>query len=372
MKLIPLSKVSHTLQAGIALPWGVRDGDGNLLLAKGFKLQDEQTLHNLLARGMFVDAAEAQSGADPEPLPQAMSERWVGLEARLGTLLRSSTEQYFLQRVHESVELIADLADGNVDLLIFLILRHDHTRLHNYGIAHALHCAALCSLLSRRLGWSDERRQSLLGAALTMNLAMLDLQGQLAGRGTQPTPTERLLIDDHPAASALLLRQAGLADEEWLGAVEQHHEVPGGTGYPNRLSQPCETSQLLRFVDCFTAKHSPRWGRKPMPAQKAARELFTQSNGNPMAALIIKELGIYPPGCYVRLASGEMGIVTQRGSTANTPIVAAILNKRGESMMQPLRRDTTKPDYAIVSTVPEDAVLVTCPVDKLYDRQANR
>ncbi len=372
MKLIPLSKVSHTLQPGIALPWGVRDADGNLLLAKGFQLQNEQTLQNLLARGMFVDAADVHGGADPDPLPQAMSERWAALESRLGTLLRSATEQYFLQRVQESVALIATLAEGNTDLLIFLILRHDHSQLHNYGVVHALHCAALCSLLSRRLAWCDERRYSLLGAALTMNIAMLELQGQLAGRGTSPTALERQVINDHPAASALLLRQAGLADRDWLDAVAQHHEVPGGTGYPCRLSQPGEVSELLRQVDCFTVKHSPRWGRKAVPAQKAARDLFTQSNGSPMAALIIKELGIYPPGCYVRLASGEMGIVTQRGSSANMPIVAAIINRHGESMMQPLRRDTAKPDYAIVTSVPETAVLVTLPMDKLYERGADR
>ncbi len=373
MKLIPLSDVSHALQPGATLPWGVRDGDGKLLLAKGFLLRDMGMLNTLLTRGMFVDMVDTEAGRDePEVPQQTMSDRWASLEARLGTVLRSPTERYFLQRVEESVEMLASLTEGNTDLLLFLILRHDHSRLANYGVAHSLHTAALCGLLSRRLGWSEDRRQSLLGAALTMNIAMLDLQGSLAGRGAPPTPQERATIDEHPRLSACMLRDAGLTDEDWLDAVEQHHEVPGGSGYPNRVTQPSDMSQLLRFVDCFTAKHSPRVGRKPQPAQKAARELFTSSNGNPMAALIIKEFGIYPPGCHVKLASGELAIVVQRGASANTPVAAAITNKRGEPMQQPLRRDTAKPDNAIVSSVPDEQVMVRMPVEKLYDRKANQ
>ena len=119
-------------------------------------------------------------------------------------------------------------------------------------------------------------------------------------------------------------------------------------------------------------KHSPRAGRKPQPAQKAARELFTQSAGDPMAALIIKEFGIYPPGVFVQLASGEMAVVTQRGASANAPIVAAITNKSGDPLAHPARRDTSAAAHAIVSAVPQTAIKVQVSVDALYDRHANR
>ncbi len=379
MNLIPLAQVSYALRAGVTLPWGVRDSNGSLLLAKGYVLNDEAELHSLLERGMFVDAADAaktaKAGSRPESTAarvENMSGRWAGLEARLASLLRSSTERYFLQRVNESIEPIAALADGNVDLLIFLILRHDHSRLLNYGVVHSLHAAALCSLLTRRLGWPEPQRQSLIGAALTMNLHMLELQGSLAVRGSVPTEAERQIIIEHPFASARLLRDAGLSDADWLSTVEQHHENASGTGYPIGLTQPSEMARLLHFVDCFTAKHSPRARRKPQPAQKAARELFIQSGGDPLAALIIKEFGIYPPGVYVQLANGETAVVTQRGATANAPIVAAITNKNGDQLAHPARRDTSAASHAIVSTVPETAIKVRVGVDDLYDRQANR
>src|SRR5437868_5849248 len=80
MKLIPLTQVSHALQPGVTLPWGVRDGDGKLLLAKGFLLQDMGMLNTLLTRGMFVDAQDtANERDDAAPAQQSMSDRWAGL-----------------------------------------------------------------------------------------------------------------------------------------------------------------------------------------------------------------------------------------------------------------------------------------------------
>lgn len=376
MKLIPLSQVSSSLHAGVTLPWGVRDANGTLLLAKGHVLPDDKAVQSLLDRGMYVDAAEAAAAAAnkrPDAAKEeSMTTRWGGLEARLGTLLKSASDQFFIERVNEAIDTIAPLADGNVDLLIFMILRHDHSRPLNYGIIHSLHTASICSLLSRRKGWTEPQRRSIIGAALTMNLGMLDLQGSLAVRAGRPTEPERELIDKHPTIAADLLRAAGLTDTDWLTAVEQHHEVTGGTGYPNKVAEPTEMARMLRFVDTFMAKHSPRVGRKTQPAHQAARDLFTHSGGDPLAGLIIKEFGIYPPGAYVKLVTGEVAIVTQRGSAANAPIVMAITNKNGDPLSLPSRRDTSLVGTKIEATVDESLIRVRHSADRLYDRNANR
>jgi len=374
MKLIPLSQVSSALRAGVTLPWGVRDGNGTLLLSRGHVLADDRAVELLLDRGVYVDAAEvAGANAQADPAKQeSMTVRWSAAEARLGSILKAVKDPLFLARLNESIGHISALADGNVDLLIFLILRHDHSRPLNYGVVHSLHTAAICSLLSRRKGWEEPQRRSLIGAALTMNLAMLDLQGTLAARAGRPTEDEKLQIDKHPTDATELLRVAGLADESWLAAVEQHHEVTGGTGYPNKVEKPTEMARMLRFVDAFLAKHSPRTGRAPQPAHKAARDLFTNSGGDPLAGLIIKEFGIYPPGAYVKLDSGEVAIVTQRGAAANTPLVMAITNKNGDPLSLPSRRDTALANAKIVATVDEHTIRVRHSADILYDRTANR
>jgi HD-GYP domain-containing protein (c-di-GMP phosphodiesterase class II) len=295
--------------------------------------------------------------------------RWQALEARIGGLLRAPNDGLFLARLRQTLAAVVSTAQQHADELVYLILRHDHSRLSNYGVAHALHCAALCAVLAQRIGWSGTRCVSLVGAALTMNLSILDLQGRLASEGLPPTEAEREEIDQHPLASARMMRAAGLNDSEWLDAIEQHHEVHGGTGYPNKLQGPTEMSQLLRLVDIFTAKHSPRTGRGPLPAHQAARELFLQSRNDPFASILIKELGIYPPGCFVLLAGGEIAVVTHVGETARTPKVAVIINRHGEALMQPLRRDTALPLFAIQKTVPDRLVRVSVSADVLYGRR---
>ena len=372
MQLIPIEAIQHQLLAGTTLPWNVRNARGALLLAKGLRVTDEVMAAALRQRGVFVDAADLPPGlecvADDRP-SAGLAQRWYALEDGLGSVLRDAEHPTFLARTQEAVAQLLALTEGNTHELIFLIVRHDHVRFAGYGVAHSLHTATLCSLLSRQLNWSAAERTSLLGAALTMNLSMLELQGVMATRATGPSASERQQIREHPHASARLLRAAGLADGAWLSAVEQHHEVSGGGGYPAGVHAPCEMSQMLRFIDSFTAKHSPRAGRKPLPAQQAARDLFLQSSGDPLASLLIKELGIFPPGCYVKLASGEIAVVTHPGESAKTPLVAALTNRHGDALGQPIPRDTSRTGHGIVGTVPDQAVKLKVSAEDLYERR---
>ncbi|XLM19871.1 phosphohydrolase, partial [Chromobacterium piscinae] len=55
------------------------------------------------------------------------------------------------------------------------------------GSAHSVHVAAVLAVLGLRLGLSDEELRPLLGAALSMNLAITGLLNQLA---TQNEPLD--------------------------------------------------------------------------------------------------------------------------------------------------------------------------------------
>ena len=370
MKLLPLSDLRDRLAPGQPLPWGVRDAAGRLLLGKGHPVETEAVLTALLDRGVFVDAEEAAAeraaassatapaAAPPAAAPATPFERWDRLCANLGPLLLKPTEKLFLQRLREASAHVHALSESNSDLLLFLILRQDHGRFETYGVTHALHVACVCSLLAQRLGWDRADQERVIGAALTMNLAMIELQGTLARQAGPPTRRQRELIHEHPQQAVRLLRAAGLDDEPWLVAVEDHHERVGGGGYPRNRAEPGTMSQLLRLTDQFTAKHSARATRPALPAQVAARQLFIENPGNPLAALLIKEFGIYPPGCLVRLVSGELGIVVRRGRSANSPIVATLTTAQGRALATPELRDTARSPFAVASSVPEPATRV--------------
>jgi hypothetical protein len=61
MQLLPLMEVASQIKPGLPLAWGIRDGNGKLLLARGHRVADTAMLNALLSRGMFVDAAEMRA-----------------------------------------------------------------------------------------------------------------------------------------------------------------------------------------------------------------------------------------------------------------------------------------------------------------------
>ena len=215
--------------------------------------------------------------------------------------------------------------------------------------------------MAQRLGWTDRDATRAFKAALTMNLSMLALQGELAAQTGPLTEAQRRTIRQHPIRSREMLIQAGVTDVDWLRAVEQHHEKPDGSGYPLALRAPCELATLLQCADVYAAKLSSRAGRDAVAADRAGREIFMSDPNSPVTAALVKEFGIYPPGCFVRLASGESGIVVRRGPTVMAPVVSVMTDATGQALAAPIRRDTGERAHAIVAVVPARTVRATAP-----------
>jgi len=114
------------------------------------------------------------------------------------------------------------------------------------------------------------------------------------------------------------------------------------------------------FTSMFTAKISPRKGRVGLPAPLAARDACLGPNGRPdeVGGATIKALGIYPPGSYVKLASGEVAVVMRRGARADRPRVGSIVSREGQVMGVPALRDTTDPRHEVKGAVRTNEIRV--------------
>ncbi len=365
-----LRLVSDQIVVGQPLPFGVRDADGFLLLAKGRLVATEGQLENLLSRGLYVDhdaadAAEEAGQAGGAKRRLTLFDLWKQTTARLDLLLNSLHQDGFTGRCDTFAGQLMGLVSRDPDIAIYNSVRQDPNRLSLYGLSHALHCAMVCQLAATRAAWPEPRVRTLVKAALTMNLSIVEVQGRFATMG-RLNDTQRDQIRAHPQVSADRLQAAGVVYGDWLQAVLEHHEQPGGGGYPNSLGAPGEMASVLRMADVFMAKISPRTERPALPILDAARQMFAEANGNPLAAAIIKEYGIYPPGNFVLLASGEMAVVIRRGATAHTPTAASVTDKNGIPIVRTPRRNTADAAYAIKSSVPESKMLLRVPPERLY------
>ena len=79
---------------------------------------------------------------------------------------------------------------------------------------------------------------------------------------------------------------------------------------------------------------------------------------------------MYPPGSYVRLQNGEIGVVTHKGKQPSAPVVHALLGPRGAPLSFPIQRDTSKTLFAIREALYPEQADVRFSMQQLWGKEA--
>jgi len=371
---IALPQVRDLLRVGHPLPFRVLDDQGRLLLNEGNLLIDDAQFEALVERGAWAERALveaeriARAAADKAAAtPQSLFDRWERLlwqfDKLCRALIRRETSGSAVRPFFAALQALVDI---DPDVALFLCVRQDDRRFALYALTHSMHCAVVALLTGRQLGWPEDKLSSLGCAALTMNLAVLELQATLAEQDTPPTTKQLEQVRAHPNASVQLLRTAGVDDELWLATVAQHHEQVGGGGYPAGLTEVIDTAQVLRAADVFMAKISPRAKRPPMAAQLATRQLFQLRPGDPLAMAMIKTVGIHPPGTLLQLVNGEVCVAIRRPAKGTHPLVATLSDRNGKPIGNTHRRDTSQPEFAVQGPLQDSKAFPRVLPERVY------
>ena len=313
---------------------------------------DESTAHGLPPElEAVLRDVQTQLDADPtEALP--------ALRRRLASLLLEGAEARDFHKRLAFVETGLRLTlRAREDDTLFMLVQMLSDRQYGYCATHALLAATTCLLVAPLAELDETQTASLVRAALTMNVAMAELQDLLATQAQQATAYQREAIEAHPTEGARLLRELGVEDPLWLALVQDHHESPDGNGYPNQKTDLTVAQQILRMSDLLIARISPRTSRRGLWPNVVVGNLYleSQTRASPLGAYFVKQLCMYPPGSFVKLKTDEIGVVVRRGPRVNMPLVLAVTDPDGLLMTAPSRRDTQVPTYAIRSPVsPED------------------
>lgn len=378
MKLIPFE--AEYLQVGTSLPFDLHNTEGLLLMPRETVIADRTQLEHLLGHDLMVDEhqsadwrqervrereledafAEAfeapRAPAPPPPSPPDHTELITELgqlQSQLHALLiDNQPDDKWLPRMTAVSARTLDLTRQHADALLFLVLQRAVRRYEHYSSRHALLCAMASVLCAEQLDLTDTQIHSLMLAALTMNWSMTAMQDELTLRERTPSLDQRIRIDRHPELSARQLEAAGVQDRLCIDVVARHHQDGPVELRFAALSAADQLARVLRRLDVFFAKISPRLSRPGMPAPLAARAACLGPGGEPdeVGSAIIKVLGIYPPGTCVALANGELAMVLRRGLHASQPQVVSLTAAGGAAMLAPLRRDTAQPAYRITGT----------------------
>ncbi len=344
----PMTPVrASDLVVGEKIPWPIYDRYGWLLL-RADSVVETQRQKDILVEAGFRERApgEPDSPSGPvrhrpraperDPNPFTLFNR---ITLRLEECLRLVTarEAHALRlltalgtTVHHLIDQDADAALGAVHLAHSL----------PYSVRHPVQKAIICETIARTLDYDAERRASIVHAALTANLGMIEIQEDLEQQTSPLTREQMAAIHAHPEQSRLRLEAAGVTDTVWLDIISQHHEKLDGTGYPNGLKgdEILPEARLVALADVYSAMITPRHYRASVDARQAMRDIFLargREYDREMAEIFIKVLGIFPPGLYVKLSSGEVAVVVRRGADAKYPRVAAVVKRGGEPYVNP-------------------------------------
>lgn len=212
-------------------------------------------------------------------------------------------------------------AEGLVNDMVESVLTESDVVLHAMNgdnlseetYVHALNVSVLALMLAKSLNMTVEEARHLGMAAIFHDMGKTEIPDRILLKTDPMTKAEQSLVEQHTEIGARLSAEAGLT-ERITAIILQHHECVDGSGYPQhlKLAQIDPLARLVAIVNTYDNLCNPLNPANGMTPYEALSHMFaTQRNkfDSGMLKLLIKCLGVYPPGSIVHLSSGEYGIV---------------------------------------------------------------
>ena len=297
--------------------------------------------------------------AHPEDQYEDLLGLWSDLESALSVLLvRPMQVQDFGAKVLQIDQWLQELVAHDIDAALYLMFQLASTSTVGYSTSHALVCATLCHLMAQELQLSVRERDSLVYAALTMNIGMTRMQDELAEQRERPSTVQQQAIQQHPQDGRALLERLQVKDPLWLDVVGQHHaKIPERVALAEQ--SPCDRlTRILGTIDRYAAMISPRKSRVGRSATDSVRAIVGQEpdQRDEVGYTLVRTVGLCPPGTFVRLDNGETAVVLRRSAKTNFPLVASILDASGANRSEPRLHPTHEGKPRVQSALARSAV----------------
>ena len=383
------------------MAYPLRDEKGQLLAKQGYVFEKREDLHDWEKRGIsfFVDEEESElhnrafigklihmvhrgsaigeiantriSKVLPLNAPEDEPDEtgppdWLDLQVQANALLRDVESPLFLAKLMRLNRRLMRLSASTPDSCLFALFHLSASEIKLYSATHSMLVSVMCVLAAREvLNWPEDEQRQIGLAALTMNIGITELQDQLATQIPPLQPDQKEAVTRHAANAAALLKAAGVNETVWLDAVRQHHGVRPGPMADRTPAQ--RMARLIQRADIYSARLSPRASRLPMsPAAAMQASYFDEHKQvDEAGAALIKAIGIYSPGSFVKLHTQEVAAVVRRGLNTTTPKVAVLINREGMPTVEPVLRDTSNRDYRIVASVPHRDVKLQINLERM-------
>jgi len=219
-----------------------------------------------------------------------------------------------LNAIDDAEQLIGNMVDS--------LLKEEHIVLHlmsetkeNENIYyHSLNVSVLSMLLARMKNLDASVIKSIGMGALFHDMGKLKIPPQILRKTTALTNAEQNFLNLHPKYGLDIVNLADTFPESAKAIIAQHHELLDGSGYPKGLAGDAIDSfaQLVSVVNTYDTLCHPMDISKARVPSNALSWLYKNSANKYNQSdlkLLVKVLGVYPPGSVVRLSNDQIGMV---------------------------------------------------------------
>lgn len=182
-------------------------------------------------------------------------------------------------------------------------------------IGNMVHTAIFSAEIGLAIGYRADHLAQLALAALVHDIGMFQLPKSLVMRTGRWSKGRIAVMQKHIHLGAEALKRSE-PEYAWVSElVTQEHERFNGSGYPVGLKgeQIHEPAQVIGLADRFDALLRSRVWRRGMSPHEAVRYMLSSERGH-FSHRVLKGLvqcvTLYPPGTWVKLSTGQVGIVT--------------------------------------------------------------
>lgn len=268
---------------------------------------DDGFLPDVVVEDVIAEETRVQAMVQVREL---LEEQW---EAKGPSCFRAGKAILRVKRLTETVESIIDQLLANRALMVNLA---DVRAIDDYTFGHCVNVCVLSLMTGITLGYGREGLLRLGLGAILHDLGKVDIPREILHKPGRLTAEEFAVVKRHPEEGyRRILRLPGVSAPS-AQVVYQHHERYDGTGYPRGLQgqEVHEFAYICGVADVFDALTADRVYRRACPVHEAY-EMVAGSGDSLFAFHVVRafleNIAAYPVGTWVRLSSGETGVVVE-------------------------------------------------------------
>ncbi len=180
---------------------------------------------------------------------------------------------------------------------------------------HSLNVTILSMMLAKDLGFPSELAREMGVGAMVHDIGLMDIPDRVTKKNPDDyNSAERTLRNQHVEYGLAIGRKIGLSPQA-LAVVGQHHELIDGSGFPKGTKGDAMTpaARVVAVVNAYDNLCNPIDISKAMTPHEALSYLYAKRRDKfdaKVLQLMIRSLGVYPPGSIVQLSDDALAVVT--------------------------------------------------------------